>query len=100
MWQGAAAGGVYHEAARAEAQGAGARDGAAPVLALRPGHAGARVPGGGRALRVGECHDLEQAATRALKVATKFAVIFTMRGCLLPTSPFSILKAPISAFTF
>ena len=82
MWQGAAAGGVYHEAARPEAEGAGARDCAAPVLALRPRHAGARVPGGRRALRVGECHDLEQAATRALKVST---VIFTI--CLLAPSP-------------
>ena len=76
VWQGAAAGGVYHEAARPEAEGAGARDCAAPVLALRPRHAGARVPRGRRALRVGECHDLEQAATRALKVST---VIFTIQ---------------------
>ena len=75
MWQGAAAGGVYDEAARPEVQGAGARDCAAPVLALRPRHAGARVPGGGRALRVGECHDLEQAATRALMVSK---VIFSL----------------------
>ena len=82
MWQGAAASGVYYEAAGPEAEGAGARDCAAPALALRPRHAGARVAGGGRALRVGEFHNLEQAATRALKVST---VIFTI--CLLAPSP-------------
>ena len=90
MWQGAAAGGVYHEAARPEAQGAGARDCAAPVLALRPRHAGARVPGGGRALRVGECHNLEQAATRDTcieGVNGNFYNRNTMRGCLLAPSP-------------
>ena len=44
-------------------------DGAAPALALRAGHAGARVPRGRRALNIGEGGQLEQAAARGWLVS-------------------------------